>query len=192
MPLRFDHIKSRIRDHKPARMDPKAFRRKAAVAAVLVPDGASARLLLIRRAEHPNDPWSGHMALPGGRFEPTDADLLATAVRESREELSLDLQNADLLGSLDDVEAVARGRRVGMMIRPYVFAVDRMPELQPNYEVAEYLWPRIDPIFFGESDTEFPWQYQGALWKLPAWRVEGHTVWGLTHRMLSGFFELLR
>src|SRR5262245_57207262 len=83
-------------------------------AAVAVGFGDSARgpeILLIRLAAHPDDPWSGHMAFPGGREDPGDPDLLSTAMRETLEELSLDLRSAArLLGSLDELPAVARGK----------------------------------------------------------------------------------
>ena len=86
--------------------------KRAAVAAVLRPGSNGPEVLLIRRAEHPNDPWSGHMAFPGGREDPCDADLFGTAVRETLEEVALDLTtNAALLGTLDDLPAVARGKR---------------------------------------------------------------------------------
>ncbi|MCA9639821.1 MAG: NUDIX domain-containing protein, partial [Myxococcales bacterium] len=65
--------------------------RFAAVAAVLRPTDADTEVLLIRRAEHEGDPWSGHMAFPGGRHDPTDPDLLTTARRETLEEVGLDL-----------------------------------------------------------------------------------------------------
>src|SRR6478752_6570976 len=70
----------------------------AAVAAVLVPSPDA--VLLIRRAERAGDPWSGHMALPGGRREPEDADLVETARRETFEEVGLQLARSDLLGGL--------------------------------------------------------------------------------------------
>src|SRR5258706_13265424 len=80
--------------------------RRAAVALVLSPslaDAPALSLLLVRRAERDGDPWSGHMALPGGHAHPSDVDLLHTARRETLEEVGIDLTDAELLGRLDEV-----------------------------------------------------------------------------------------
>ena len=170
-----------------------APRRRAAVALVLREASDGPELLLIRRAEHPNDPWSGHMAFPGGREEPDDADLLATAIRETREEVALDLcQAARLIGRLDELPAVARGRRTGLTISPYVFELTSNAALSANYEVAEIVWAPFVPMFRGELATTFPYELAGQRMELPAHDVGGRLVWGLTHRMLDTFFQLLR
>lgn len=192
MALSFDQVVRTISDHRPSQQDPSGFARAASVAAVLAPTPGGTRVLLIRRAESPRDPWSGQMALPGGRHEHDDGSLRHTAVRETWEEVGLKLDDTHHIGALDDVEAIARGRRVGMLIRPHVFAVDRLPQLRPNEEVAETLWAPLGPLYTGAADTHYPWVYNGAQWKLPAWDVEGRVVWGLTHRMLTGMLELLR
>jgi len=169
----------------------ESHRKKAAVAAILRDGQAGVEVLLIRRAEREGDPWSGHMALPGGRHDPTDADLLHTAMRETEEEIGLVLPPTSLVAPLDDLEAVARGRRTGMLIRPFVFhwTAPQLPVLRPNYEVAETLWAPLAPLYAGERDTERPYNMGGQVWKLPAWDVDGRIVWGLTHRILSNLFE---
>jgi len=167
--------------------------RRAAVAAVLRQGAGEPEVLLIRRAEHPEDPWSGHMAFPGGRHDPTDRDLIQTAVRETLEELGLDLeQQGRLLGRLDDVEAVARGKYVGMVISPFVFELSEPGDLRPNYEVAEALWVPLGPLYRGEANTIKPYVHDGVSYEFPAYEVEGHIVWGLTYKMLQLFFGLLR
>jgi 8-oxo-dGTP pyrophosphatase MutT (NUDIX family) len=170
-----------------------AAERRAAVAAVLRDSQRGPEILLIRRAEHPDDPWSGHMAFPGGREDPTDPDLLSTAVRETLEELSLDLRSsARLLGQLDMLPAVARGKRTGLTIAPFVFELTAEPELRLNYEVAEVLWAPLDGLLRGVYATTYPYTIEGQEVRLPAHDVEGRLVWGLTGRMLDGLLALLR
>ncbi|HMJ14340.1 MAG TPA: CoA pyrophosphatase, partial [Polyangiaceae bacterium] len=103
-------------------------KRHAAVAAVLRDAEHGAEALLIRRAAREGDPWSGHMAFPGGQREPHDQDLLDTAVRETHEEIGLDLrEHAALLGRLETLPAVAGGRRIGMNVTPFVFELRSEP-----------------------------------------------------------------
>lgn len=167
--------------------------RQAAVAAILRAARGEPEVLLIRRAEHPRDPWSGHMAFPGGRHDPSDPDLLDTARRETLEELGLDLgRHARLLGMLDEIEAIARGRRTGMVIRPYVFALEEEPELAPNDEVAEVVWAPLAPMLRGENATTLPYRRDGLDLVLPGYDVGGRVVWGLTYEMLQRLFSLLR
>lgn len=176
-----DLLRRRLDSREPAVVEaPK----KAAVAAVVTPQ---LDILFIRRAEHPDDPWSGHMAFPGGRFEPSDDTLLTTAMRETREELGLDLGHARLLGRLDDLAT----HRTGLMVRPFVFAIDTPPPLRENYEVAETLWTPMIPLMAGERDAEYPYEHDGRRLKFPAYDVDGRIVWGLTYRMLRSLFGLL-
>lgn len=178
------------RDQEPLR--PSGEGAFAAVAAVLRDAPGGAEVLLIRRAEHPEDPWSGHMAFPGGRYDSHDRDLLATAERETREEVGLDLgRDATLLGPLDPLPAVARGRRVGMTIAPFVFELTAEPRLAPNHEVIETLWAPLEALARGHGAKTIDYVLEGQTLTLPAWDVEGRTVWGLTYRMLQALLERL-
>ena len=167
---------------------------RAAVAIVIRDGGDSPQVLLIRRAEDPHDAWSGHMAFPGGRAEPQDEDPLATAIRETFEELALDLRQAGrFLGQLAPLPAMAHGRPVGMTIVPFVFELTTDAELSFSKEVAEVVWAPLDPLLRGHLRTTFNVERaSGELVRLPAHDVDGRIVWGLTYRMLDSLFELLR
>jgi 8-oxo-dGTP pyrophosphatase MutT (NUDIX family) len=163
--------------------------------AIVIREGTDGpQVLLIRRAEHPGDAWSGHMAFPGGREDPADESLLATAIRETLEEVSLDLGQAGrLLGQLAPLPAVARGRPVGMTIVPFVFELVADAKLIYSEEVVEAVWVPLDPLLQGHRRTTLMADRGGGeLVELPAHDVDGRIVWGLTYRMLDSLFELLR
>ena len=156
----------------------------SAVAAVFTP---GRRLWLIRRAERRGDPWSGHLGFPGGRAEPEDGSLLETALRETREELGVTLPDASLLGRLDDV----RTRPVrSLIVRPWVFAVDRVPDWRPNVEVAEVLPLSLDALLAGEGRGSMRWPGPVGV-SLPAVDVAGKRLWGLTLAMVDDLLDRL-
>jgi 8-oxo-dGTP pyrophosphatase MutT (NUDIX family) len=166
--------------------------RYAAVAAILRPGERGAEVLLIRRAEREGDPWSGHMAFPGGHRDPDDRDLFHTAVRETHEEVGLDLNQHEHLGGLDLVPATLRGRRINVAIAPHVFALrERAPLLRPNHEVAEIVWAELGPMARGDFDALKDFTYEGKSQQVPAYGVQGHIVWGLTYHMLRSLFAVL-
>lgn len=165
----------------------------AAVAMLLRDAGAGPEVFFIRRAEHPRDPWSGHMAFPGGRQQTEDPSLLDTAIRETLEEVGLDLRReAEHIGQLDDLQAIARGKPQETVIRPFVFEVHRdVPIRTDESEVAEALWTPLSPLYFGQVDTTRPYQWHGTQIDFPAYDVDGRVVWGLTYQMLRSFFRML-
>lgn len=167
--------------------DPALF--WAAVAVVLVPSPDA--VLLIRRAERASDPWSGHMALPGGRRAEEDADLAATAMRESREEVGLCLARSGLLGSLDDV--VPRTPVLPpIAVRPYVFVLSERPPLVPNPEVAALRWVQLDRLLHPETYHSVRLQIRGESRDVPAYELDDAIVWGMTERIMTSLLEQLR
>lgn len=166
---------------------------QAVVAAILRQSARGAELLLIRRAQNPRDPWSGHMALPGGRRDAGDVDLVHTAIRETSEEIQVDLaRDAKLLGHLPITRAVARARDIDLAIFPIVFALERevLPEPNPR-EVESVLWTPVDHLLSPESRSNFDYVSAGQRHRFPAFDVDGHRVWGLTYRVLQHLLSVL-
>ncbi|HEU4451779.1 MAG TPA: CoA pyrophosphatase [Longimicrobium sp.] len=165
---------------------------RAAVALLLRPTGAEPELLLIRRAEREGDPWSGHMALPGGRAAPADPDPVATAARESAEEVGIDPSRAGrLLGALDEVAPRSSRGPAGLVVSPFVFAVAADAAAVPNHEVQEALWISVAELLRPEAVTEYLHELaEGSTLRFPAFDARGYVVWGMTHRILTGFLEL--
>jgi len=165
--------------------------RHAAVAAILRSAGDDTEVMLIRRAVRQGDPWSGHVALPGGKVEPGDPHLRGTAERETHEEVGLDLADHEYLGFLDEVAASARGVFTGMVISPQVFTLSRPAMLVPNVaEVAEVFWASLNAMRRGDLDSHKRLERNGEELVLPAYEVGPHLVWGLTHRMLRDLISL--
>jgi 8-oxo-dGTP pyrophosphatase MutT (NUDIX family) len=162
-----------------------------AAVAILLRDGASGiELLFIHRADHPDDPWSGHMAFPGGRAEDGEAPL-ATAIRESEEEVGIDLRRAELLGGLDELQAVRR-IPLDLAIAPYVFRVSEDAVAHPSAEVRGVCWYPLPDLLAGRYLSTFDYTETGNVLRFPCLRIEDKVIWGLTYRMFSELAMRLR
>ncbi|MDH3495606.1 MAG: CoA pyrophosphatase [Gemmatimonadota bacterium] len=163
--------------------------REAAVAVLLVPAPPETyELLLIKRADRAGDPWSGQIALPGGRRDGDDADLLGTAVRETAEETGVRLTSAQLLGELDDLRPVSV-HLPQLIVRPFVFGLPSRPPVIPSEEVALHVWAACDELL--TNRTERTLTILGAQRRMPGYQVGAHFLWGMTERILTPFLNLL-
>jgi 8-oxo-dGTP pyrophosphatase MutT (NUDIX family) len=164
--------------------------RQAAVAILLAERDGDAHALLIQRAERPGDPWSGHMAFPGGHREPHEQDLFLTAVRETFEEVGIDLhRQAEAIGRLDDIHAQA-AQPVDLLIRPFVCAATQDIVPRPNHrEVRDTLWVPLSSLAKPETAGTHRYPEQGPAMTFPAFLYQGFTIWGLTYRMLTALLE---
>lgn len=164
--------------------------REAAVALIVRPR-EQLELLLIKRATHERDPWSGHMALPGGRRDATDEDLIHTAIRETSEEVGIKLQRKEaFIGSLD--ELAPRNKRLPpLLIAPFVFGVD--PSASTTINVAEVeaaIWVPVSALRDEQAASEILIELEGGSRAFPSLKYQEYVIWGLTHRILVQFLEL--
>ena len=112
--------------HEPVLIDRSDRDSRAAVAMIIDSSGSQSdpNVIFIERAQDPKDPWSGHMALPGGRCETSAESVVDAARRETQEEIGLYLPCDGLLGRLDDLQGRHAGRSQGLVISCLVFEVD--------------------------------------------------------------------
>jgi 8-oxo-dGTP pyrophosphatase MutT (NUDIX family) len=165
--------------------------RRAAVAMVLRECEGRPEVLFIERARKEGDPWSGHMAFPGGRMDPTDATVQEAAERETLEEVGVSLRGAELLGRLDDLQGRHAGKPGSLVISGFVFHHPSPEELAPNYEVEETFWFPVADLRDPERHIERSFRETGSM-QFPGVVVgepDRHVVWGLTYRFLEVFFE---
>ena len=165
--------------------------RDAAVALVFAGGDGELRLCLIRRATHPRDPWSGQMALPGGRAAPADGSLRAAAVRETREEVGLDLEPARYLGALPPIPLVRQGRPVGGSVAPFAFHLDGPPPaltVDPT-EVAAGYWVAARHLHDPRQRVELHLTGGLVTRRLPAVRFRRYLIWGMTYRIVSDLLQ---
>jgi 8-oxo-dGTP pyrophosphatase MutT (NUDIX family) len=172
--------------------DPPKGDVRTATAVLLRFDRGQPDVLLMKRAERAEDRWSGHISLPGGREEPADADLLATAMRETIEELGVDLgASARLIGRLEPLRAVAHGRVLPMTIAPFVFVETTPVTVALGDEAQEAFWMPLDLAASGAISGEYPYVLGPETRTLPCWHYQGHVVWGLTYRMIDDLLRLV-
>ena len=173
--------------------DHPAGRMQAAVALVLAGEPSDLHLCLIRRAEHQHDRWSGHVALPGGRVDPSDMSARAAAVRETSEEVGLRLERAACLGLLGTMPVSSAGQPTGMSLFSFVFHLGGILEpLVPSDEVAEGFWVPLRHLLDIRNAAYRRTLRDGLTLDRPAVMYQGHHIWGLTYRVLTTFFERLQ
>lgn len=149
-------------------------------------------LCFIRRAVASTDPWSGHMALPGGRADPGDDDAVATAIRETREEVGLALGRDHLLGTLSEIPVHRGGRDTGLVLTGAVFYLGpELLPLRPNYEVAAAFWIPLVHLWDPGNATRYRWRRADVITDLPGIRYRRDVIWGLTFRVLTLFSDVL-
>jgi 8-oxo-dGTP pyrophosphatase MutT (NUDIX family) len=156
---------------------PPGSRTAAAVLMPLFERDGEVRVWLVRRPETMRS-HGGQVAFPGGKSDPTDASLRATALREAEEELGIRPASVDVLGPLDDYPTIT-----GFTVTPWVgWLSEDVPVTPSAAEVARAFAPPLRE-FFAPPAGVLPWR---------GWTVDGELVWGATAAILRAFVSIVR
>lgn len=176
-----------LNNHKPRKKWWRFLAKRSAVSIILREAELGIEALMIKRAEFEGDPWSGHMAFPGGRQEDGDPDGLATARRETHEEIGFDTRVfSHYIGRLSDVTARTRSGPQAMVVSPYLFHASSIPELVlDEEEVAEVHWIPLSYIADTSNRQKMDWDVRGKPIVLPCYFFNQQRIWGLSLMMLD-------
>ena len=192
MPFTIEEVRKALTRHQPALVAREPGHAEAAVALVLAGREGDLSLCAIRRAEHPLDPWSGHMALPGGRASPEDAGPRAAAERETLEEVGIALTEAHWIGPLSDVLVRLGGGDRRMVLSSFVYYLgEDLVQFALSDEVAEAFWIPLSHVWDPRNTSHQEWERNGARLLYPAIRFRDYAIWGITFRVLTLFSDVL-
>ena len=165
----------------------------AAIAIILRDTASATEFLLIQRAIHKTDPWSGQMAFPGGKVEASDASQKATAIRETVEEVAIELTDEDYVGQLDDIYGQNLSSKSSLHISCFVFKLSHDLVPKGNYEVADCVWLPLSYLDDTDNAHEINHPKDGTM-KMPAVMInqdKKQILWGLSLRMLGMLFAVI-
>mgnify|MGYP003385713833 CR=1 FL=1 len=189
----FDQAQRQLAQFRPRKKWYRRWARRSAVAVILRQQDHGLEALMIKRADREGDPWSGHMAFPGGRADASDSNNLHTARRETWEEIGLDTDlHTECVGRLSDRETHRMGGAYSMVVTPYIFTVDEVPDLNPNHEVAEVVWIPLGFLADTDNRQTMTWQREQAAVDLPCYYFDEKRIWGLSLGMLDELIEVVR
>ena len=184
-----DRLRSLLTQRVPAVVTPDPARRQAAVLVPLFRNAADYHLVFTKRTETLRH-HKGQVSFPGGSFEPSDGDLLATALRESYEEIGLRPEHVSVLGRLDDLATFS----TSFTISPFVGLIPYPYSFRPNpLEVASVFDAPLSVL----ADPTVRRRYirardDGATIEDYEFHVNGHVIWGATARIIHHFLSIIR
>ncbi|MEE8058407.1 MAG: CoA pyrophosphatase [Pseudomonadales bacterium] len=183
----------KLEQFRPRKKWYRLFCKRSAVAVILRETDQGIDALMIKRAEREGDPWSGHMAFPGGRADGDDHNSLHTARRETWEEIGLDTNaHTQYLGRLSDVLSRSHMGHKSMVITPYLLTINNVPEFNINHEVAEVIWVPLAFLADQHNRQTMQWRLKKVTLNLPCYFYQQRRIWGLSLMMLDELVGLIR
>jgi 8-oxo-dGTP pyrophosphatase MutT (NUDIX family) len=166
--------------------EPQVEGPRPAAVSVMLTGRHAPKTLLIKRAERIGDPWSGQVAFPGGKFQEGDKSVRDTAVRETLEEVGVDLATcSEFLGYFRPF----RTHTGNMDVVPTLFLLKGDVQVRTNDEVTSHLWVELERLMSDEAGATYILRQGGESREVPAFRVGDYVVWGLTQRIISALLE---
>lgn len=187
---RIARLIERLESHNPVEVNDEAARRAAVAIVFRMGRDDEPEVFFIQRAEYEGDPWSGHIAFPGGREEKADETLADTAIREVFEETGIDLGDAELIAALDDLHP-RHVRLPSVVVRPFVFLAGELPEPVLSSEVADCFWVPLSALLDRSVWKDATVRAGDVEISRIAFHHRGYVVWGMTESILSGLLALL-
>lgn len=180
-----DRISDFLRRHHRKELKNPALK-QAAVLILLFPKEGSLHLLLTKRTDHVEH-HKGQISFPGGAMDGQDADLVATALRETEEEIGLPPGAVQVLGMFDDFETPS-----GFAITPVVGFVPSLPLLSPSlHEVAEIIEIPLTVFLEKKNERVVKMERQGRTHDVFYYNYNAYEVWGATAAMIRSFLLAL-
>lgn len=166
-------------------------RARASVAMILREEAGHLEILFIERATHSNDPWSGHLAFPGGKVEQGELARQA-AERETREEIGLALESERYLGRMSDIV----GSNLPVRVSCFAYAaVTKDVNPVVNHEVRDVFWVRLADISDPDRHRTAVVGFSGKSLEVPAIILPQQNkpvLWGITYRLVMQFLEIIK
>jgi 8-oxo-dGTP pyrophosphatase MutT (NUDIX family) len=187
------HIRDRLQGHEPERIGRDDLA-QASVAVVLREAERGLELLFIERARRAGDPWSGHMAFPGGRMDAGDPSSRAVAERETLEEVGVALAGSDHLGLLAELQGNPRYQPSRLVVSAHVYHVeDPSPFVLEQSEVHDALWFPLTDLLDPDRHVEYrsPQARSESFPGIVVGEPERQVVWGLTYRFVDLFLQAI-
>jgi 8-oxo-dGTP pyrophosphatase MutT (NUDIX family) len=159
---------------------------RAGVSIILATKNQQTCLLMMQRATHADDPWSGQMAFPGGKQDGGDPSITATALRESYEEMGIPADSIIRIGRLSDILARPyRAMKRPMVVSPLIFKQRHNFTPQLNHEVADFVWIPLSFFLDSRNRESMKIEKAGLEHDLPCYTFKGKRVWGLSLMMID-------
>ena len=162
--------------------EPLRTGQRIASVALIIRDRKLPSVLLIKRVERSGDPWSGQVAFPGGKTQEGDRTARDTAVRETMEEVGINLNSS---GEFLGYGGAATTHTGTMDVVPSAFELKKSVDVRPNGEVASFRWVDLDELLAPSARSTYELDRGGSVVGVPAFQVGDYVVWGLTYRILT-------